>query len=568
MQEKTEKTCFQEEPRDDLKLRAADPDSSNAELSETKAQPDAASSHPVTAADLSLKESTQSADKKHYQRSDTPSIAVPSNPPIGKSAYHGLLRHRLIIAACLSFSAIIVLMSSFDLKQMISRPILLDSGLHLKYPPNPADLPPNLSYPRENNYNYGNYRQSCEGLRPVLQTDWDLERYGFVDEKGNLVIKPKYAEVGDFHDGLAWVKLQSDAPVANNSLRGCINRKGELVIPAKFQSIGSFHDGVAPAILNGVGGLINTSGKIILETKTSTLPEDFGPVFSAEQTYGKHGLVDLKGKWITEPIYERIEKINTQNGIYHQYDRLVVTVPEYSSQSDWRPSFPDAPDSKYLKAMKDGRYGVIDSSGKVLVPFKFDDIYGFSSGYGIVRDLKHGITTYHFVDSAGKLVKKFGSFIDFTNFGELTAIRPQEGNWKVLDAKGNFLKNSIHFDEPIVKAHGYWFEDGLAPVLINGKCGYLNASGQIAIKPTFEFATPFHDGLALVWDGSFWSYINTKGQQVSFGKLNKFYNATPFSNGVATADLPGPFYALLKQKAEDDVNVALKQWKGPINPNP
>ena len=58
------------------------------------------------------------------------------------------------------------------------------------------------------------------------------------------------------------------------------------------------------------------------------------------------------------------------------------------------------------------------------------------------------------------------------------------------------------------------FSDGLAQVRINGKWGYINTDGQVAIPAAFDSATPFRDGLAQVTQGGKWQYVDRFGGAV------------------------------------------------------
>jgi len=56
-------------------------------------------------------------------------------------------------------------------------------------------------------------------------------------------------------------------------------------------------------------------------------------------------------------------------------------------------------------------------------------------------------------------------------------------------------------------------ENGLAPVKINGKCGYINESGKFVIQPSFEYADAFSVcGLAWVRSAFGYGYINESGK--------------------------------------------------------
>jgi hypothetical protein len=76
-------------------------------------------------------------------------------------------------------------------------------------------------------------------------------------------------------------------------------------------------------------------------------------------------------------------------------------------------------------------------------------------------------------------------------------------------------------DDALVSlATGPRFSEGLAAVLIDGKLGFIDKSGQMVIQP--QFAKPslfdnscyFAGGLALVWAGEKWGYIDKTGRYV------------------------------------------------------
>lgn len=74
----------------------------------------------------------------------------------------------------------------------------------------------------------------------------------------------------------------------------------------------------------------------------------------------------------------------------------------------------------------------------------------------------------------------------------------------------------------------------LYPMRKFDKWGYIDDKGQWAIKPQYQMALDFHDGLAMVKDtyqgGEVWDFINEKGQKViqseyfGFGTFLKLYD--------------------------------------------
>ena len=55
---------------------------------------------------------------------------------------------------------------------------------------------------------------------------------------------------------------------------------------------------------------------------------------------------------------------------------------------------------------------------------------------------------------------------------------------------------------------------GLFSVRQNGKYGFIDKTGKIVIKPQFDKAYPFHDGLALVIINNKHGFIDKKGKLV------------------------------------------------------
>ncbi len=72
----------------------------------------------------------------------------------------------------------------------------------------------------------------------------------------------------------------------------------------------------------------------------------------------------------------------------------------------------------------------------------------------------------------------------------------------------------------------------LFPVYVNGKWGYIDITGKIAIEPQFQEAHPFSEGLARVEDSEGNdAFINKTGKTVIKGD---FHISSDFSEGLAT----------------------------------
>jgi len=218
---------------------------------------------------------------------------------------------------------------------------------------------------------------------------------------------------------------------------------------------------------------------------------------------------------------------------------------------------------------KEGKWGYIDASGKIIIEPRFDWARTFREGLAAVEvGGKWG-----FVDSGGKVVipARFDEVQDFSE-GLCAALRG--GKWGFIEKTGTFRG-------PRRYECARSFSEGLAAVRTGKKWGFVNRGMKMAIKPYFDGAWSFTEGLAPVKVGSRWGYVDKNGKVVipplyyrvdSFseglalveggqgsegyidrqGKLvisHRFYDGNPFSEGVAAvrSEAGGSYYLVDKR---------------------
>jgi len=111
-----------------------------------------------------------------------------------------------------------------------------------------------------------------------------------------------------------------------------------------------------------------------------------------------------------------------------------------------------------------------------------------------------------------------------------------------------------------------WLSDGLGqvikkdPVTKKDNVGYLNSMGKFAIQPQFDWAFPFQNGYAPVWDGSFWHFIDKGGKRVS----PNLAKADSFFEGKSAVTIPGPLYSFANFNQIDSWNNGVAGWKNRV----
>ncbi len=91
------------------------------------------------------------------------------------------------------------------------------------------------------------------------------------------------------------------------------------------------------------------------------------------------------------------------------------------------------------------------------------------------------------------------------------------------------------------------YSSELIPVVIDGKFGYIDPTGQVMIAPQFDAASVFSNGLARVMKDGKWGFIDTKG---AYAIEAKYVRATWFSEGYACVVKENGFPEFINEKGE------------------
>ncbi len=319
-----------------------------------------------------------------------------------------------------------------------------------------------------------------EGTTNILLPVRVNGKWGFINQTGRIVIRPRFSVATDFSEGRAWVRDENTwfylidetgkavlagqyyryadrfsegvAAVQGESVDdkiGFIDRSGKPVIPPKFdgfrgEPLWGFVDGLAIVESNGKTGYINRNGEFIIGPQFDHA-SPFAEGIAIVSVDGRYSYINRNG----QPLFEKT--FATAFG----FDEGVASV-SFDRQ----------------------RFGLIDRSGAVVLEPKFDWISGFSEG---LAPANIGMAWHGHQKSGGK--------------------------WGFIDKTGN-VAIEIKYDS----ANGFAY--GLAPVMLKGKWGFIDKSGVFKIRPQFDWAEPFENGLSKVTLDEKIGYIDKTGKYV------------------------------------------------------
>lgn len=358
------------------------------------------------------------------------------------------------------------------------------------------------------------------------------EKYGFIDSEGVVILKPEYEEIGQFKDNVAYIK--------KGDKYGYINDQIQIIIPCKYSAVGTFNQrghvwvnegakmlkGSSKEFSGGNFGLYDKSGKLIIPAKYKKLGCFLKYTFTPTKK-------NLDGKSFNH------QTILKESGSHLFYSKFAVDHTLFSIISDEAVGYYTSNESDARKnavmdldgnvLIKEGKYNnafypsdgmalVSDKSkyynylnlktGKLLYKKYIYDAWAFQDGVAIITT---NDKRQEMIDLTGKTISKSYDVIFPRTNGVHIVMDSGSGKtyYGLLDVKGQEIL-------PATQMFIYPPENGIMACgdASTSMKGYIGMDGKWVIKPAYNAAFSFKNGLAEVKTQNGWGLINTKGEEV------------------------------------------------------
>lgn len=384
----------------------------------------------------------------------------------------------------------------------------------------------------------------AEGERILFTVGMEKQRYGFIDGKGETTIEPRFAEVGEFHEGLVRVKegklwgyanLKGDivippqykeagdfyegrARIRNDRYWGYIDTTGQPMTPEKYLRAGDFHEGFAWVQSGKFFGYLGLQGGMVIEPEY-TEAADFSEGLAVVKRKGGYGLIDYRGRWVAQPRFYRLNEFHDSLAVVQEDAKYGLVNPR--GEFVVRPVFREMGDfSEGLAVARENlEFGYLNQSGEMRIPCQFANAGPFGCGRApVFINGKWG-----FIDTTGtvQVENKFSRVRGF--FEDRAAVR-QGDLWGFIDPAGRMAVPAIY------KEVGD-FDNGRAAVFIEGSgWGFVNADGTLVVPCLYEKVGTYRNGMVAVKKAGKWGLINPFGAPVT---LLKYDEIRPYGEGLA-----------------------------------
>lgn len=346
-------------------------------------------------------------------------------------------------------------------------------------------------------------------------------RWGFINQRGQVVIEPRFRHAGPFVEGLAPARL--------DGTYGYIHPDGTFAIAPAYDHALPFSEGLARVWQHGTCFFIDQTGRKPFDIPfgaATDFQEGLARITLGEGDAQREGVIDRTGAYVAAPLYRSVgdfshgyavvkgpghdpygKKKSHEVGVIDRRGRLVVPFGKYDEIEDFRNGYAQV---GYPSGDEDwgNDHAYIDTTGKIVMRVPHAALvmeHHFSEGLlGVRLPKKEKGITYSdvelinlddytaFFDVKGKAVIDDRRFAYALPFGDGRTFAGTYFDWYLIDNTGKVLR-----EESFRHTSG-GFSDGLALVEDqHGKWGAIDRAGTYVIAPQFDLvhADGFRQGL-------------------------------------------------------------------------
>ena len=327
------------------------------------------------------------------------------------------------------------------------------------------------------------------------------EKWGFVNQEGQVRIEAQYNWVSSFNEGKAAVGM--------DNLTGYITKQNDTLIKPLFDEGEKFVNGIARVEMNEQYQLIDYKGDFL----TNTWYNDLG-VPSENRCYvakGFYGFIEVEGGQEVIPLlydnaydFKNGVAIVEREGLYGLIDQNGDEFLNFDFEAI------ELGNDSIIRLKKEGKWAAFTFNADTILPFEYSYIGSLSDELILV--LHADSTHYSYVNKQGEKALDGDWDVDettpiYANFENGVARFKKKGVFGLIDTAGAKIYPAL-FD-----AIGS-FDSTLTPIRRYGKWGFANAQVKLEIKYQYTYAEGFDKGLAKVERDGKMGFIDATGTEI------------------------------------------------------
>lgn len=222
----------------------------------------------------------------------------------------------------------------------------------------------------------------CEGLALFcVEKSEDAVLFGFVNEKGEVVVEPQFEVADNFSEGLAMA--------FSGDYCGFINKKGEFVVKPQFDLADMFSEGLAAVLKDNSWGFVNQKGELVVEPQFNDAGRFHNGLAAVQKADGKWGFINKKGEFVIPAEYQNVGDFTGEMTLAakdEEHFGYLSAKGEFIEPKDYEPG------TNFFDGMaivrKGNLFGFINDKGEITAEPQFDNAYSpqYTASFFILTD--------------------------------------------------------------------------------------------------------------------------------------------------------------------------------------
>ena len=321
-------------------------------------------------------------------------------------------------------------------------------------------------------------------------------KYGMINFENKSLLPCEYEDVRPVKN------IKNSFITVKDGKLGLVDQSGNTIVENKYAEISAltnkYEDGYILKDDSGKYGVVNYSKKMVLECKYNEIKHVTGSGYYVVKDNDGLAIIDANGK-VTTRDFEKVYSINSGNAIIEKGGKIGVITVNGDKKVDTKYNAMTYLYEGYYSATLDGKTSIVDSNDKTKL-----------SGYKSVTYFSdEGFIKAEKEDGTADLI---GTDFEVKVNGLVSEINKKKSYIKVRKDDTykyyNFKLEEKTIQE-VLPANTLFLKKE------NGKYGYVNKNGKVAVEIQFDDATEQNDfGYSAVKKNGKWGVIDSTGKMI------------------------------------------------------
>ena len=382
-----------------------------------------------------------------------------------------------------------------------------------KYPESPykrkaQDAVYGLATPNKSIKEFDRFIQANPNNPNVAEAWQKLYRLYMTDYKAEKIVQfkidyPEYPFIDELKTDLK-LSLKLFLPYkGTNGKWGFMDTTGKVQIIPQYEMVEAFQSGLALVVKQSKVGFINKQGKVVIPFQYEDA-EAFAEGLCVAMKDDAYGLINKNNQVVLPFQYDLIGSFNSKLAIVANDTAYGFVNPQGEIVIPLTLDYADDFENNYALIEQNGKRGIINQLGQTVVPMKYAWLENFNQ-YGLARAKEDSL--FGLIDQNGSVILPF----EYDQIGECAdslCLVVKDGKYGYVNVKGD-LAIPLNFDFKLEALTWGRFDAGYAKFHQKGKYGILDSLGKKTFPAIFQDVGDYRqkDLIAVKKRGQ-WGYSN------------------------------------------------------------